>query len=119
MIAGAAGGTSSGVAQAANENQIYYVGWDTHYPDIFGDNGLELGSALNYFDVMVIAFIEDAVQGNFRGGQRVDYGMDSGVCDFDLCENAEISDECKAALEQALEQMKNGEIELSEEPLHK
>lgn len=119
VIAGAAGGTSSGVAQAANENQIFYVGWDTHYPDIFGDNGLELGSALNYFDVMVIAFIEDAVQGNFKGGQRVDYGMDSGVCDFDLCESAEISDECKAALEQALEQIKNGEIELSEEPLHK
>lgn len=45
--------------------------------------------------------------------------MDSGVCDFDICENAEISEECKAAVEEALQQIKNGEIELSEEPLHK
>lgn len=119
VIAGAAGGTSSGVAQAACENEIKYVGWDTHYPDIFGDTGLELGSALNYFDVMVIAFIEDVMAGNFQGGQRVDYGMSSGVCEFDICEDAGVSDECKAAIEEAIQQISEGKLELSEEPLHK
>lgn len=119
VIAGAAGGTSSGVAQAACENEIRYVGWDTHYPDVFGDTGLELGSALNYFDVMVIAFIEDVMDGNFQGGQRVDYGMSSGVCEFDILEDAGVSDECRAAVEEAILQISEGKIELSEEPLHK
>lgn len=119
VIAAAAGGTGAGTAQAAAETSTPFVAWDTHYDEIFADANVELGSALNYFDVMVIAFIEDVVNGNFQGGKRVDYGMDQGVCAFDIKDSSIVTDEAKALVEDALNQIKNGEIKISTEPLHK
>ncbi len=78
VIAGAAGGTGAGTAQAAAERDIYYVAWDTHYDEVFATKHLELGSALNYFDKLVIAFIESAIAGEFKGGVRTEMGMKEG-----------------------------------------
>lgn len=119
VIAAAAGGTGAGTAQAAAETETYFVAWDTHYDEIFKVNNVELGSALNYFDVMVIAFIEDILDGNFKGGQRVDYGMDKGVCEFHMYENAPVTEEVRQNVADALEKIKNKEITISTEPLHK
>ncbi|MFA5523128.1 MAG: BMP family ABC transporter substrate-binding protein [Tissierellales bacterium] len=119
VIAAAAGGTGAGTAQAAAETSTYFVAWDTHYDEVFKNNKVELGSALNYFDVMVIQFIEDAISGNFKGGQRIEYGMDKGVCAFDIYEDAPVSDEARQNVEEALEKIKNGEITISTELLHK
>lgn len=119
VIAAAAGGTGAGTAQAAAETNTMFVAWDTHYDEIFENANVELGSALNYFDVMVIAFIEDVINGNFEGGKRVDYGMEQGVCAFDIKDSSIVTDEAKALVEQALEKIKNGEIEISTEPIHK
>lgn len=119
VIAAAAGGTGAGTAQAAAETNTKFVAWDTHYDEIFTDANVELGSALNYFDVMVIAFIEDVVNGKFDGGKRVDYGMEQGVCSFDIRDSSIVTDEAKAKVEEALNKIKNGEIQIATEPLHK
>ena len=107
VIAAAAGGTGVGGAQAA----------DVHYQDVLGD--LELGSAVNFFDLMVIQFIEDAIAGNFQGGQRVDYGISEGVCNFEYLDNSPLSDDAKAKIQAAYDDIVAGKIEISEEPLHK
>lgn len=119
VIAAAAGGTGAGTAQAAAESDSMYVAWDTHYDDIFVDKNLELGSALNFFDIMVIAFIENVNNGEFVGGQRVDYGMDQGVCVFDIKDDAIASSEARSKVDEAFEKIKKGEISISTEPLHK
>lgn len=33
---------------------------------------------------MTIAWVNDAVSGNFRGGERTEYSVDSGACKFDI-----------------------------------
>lgn len=117
VIAAAAGGTGVGSAQAAAEKDTYFVAWDVHYQDVLGD--LELGSAVNFFERMVIQFIEDAVSGNFQGGKRVDYGISEGVCDFEYLENSPLNDEAKKNIQEAFEDIVAGRIEISTEPLHK
>ena len=113
----AAGGTGVGGAQAAAEKGVPFVAWDVHYQDVLGD--LELGSAVNFFDLMVIQFIEDAIAGNFQGGQRVDYGISEGVCNFEYLDNSPLSDDAKAKIQAAYDDIVAGKIEISEEPLHK
>lgn len=119
VIAAAAGGTGVGSAQAAAEKNGLFVAWDVHYTEVFGDKPLELGSAVNYFDVMVLQFISDATSGNFKAGQRVDYGMAEGVCDFESLDNAPLSDATKALVEKARAAIKDGSVQLSTEPRHK
>lgn len=117
IIGGAAGGTGVGAAQAAAEKKKYYVGWDVHYADVVGD--LELGSAVNFFDKMVIRFIEDAVEGKYTPGVRTIYGLKEAACDFEFLEGSAVSDEAKAAVEDARKAISEGKVEISNEPLHK
>ena len=117
IIGGAAGGTGVGAAQAAAEKSSYYVGWDVHYGDVVGD--LELGSAVNFFDKMVIQFIEDAVGGKYTPGVRTIYGLKEGACDFEFLEGSKVSDEAKAAVEEARKAITEGRVEISSEPIHK
>ena len=116
-VQAAAGGTGVGGAQAAAEKGVYFVAWDVHYQDVLGD--LELGSAVNFFDKMVIQFIEDAISGNFQGGKRVDYGISEGVCTFEYLDNSPLSDEAKEKIKAAYDDIIAGKIDISTEPLHK
>mgnify|MGYP000340410699 CR=1 FL=1 len=50
VIGAAAGGSGVGTAQAAAENNCYYVAWDCYYPEVFTGEQLQLGSALSYFE---------------------------------------------------------------------
>lgn len=119
VIAAAAGGTGVGTAQAAAEAGVNYVAWDTHYPEVFADEQLELGSALNDFSVMMIHFISETVAGNYTPGVRVNYGMATGACSFDIPSDSPISDEARAKVEEVIAKIQAGEIEISAEPLHK
>lgn len=119
VIGGAAGGTGVGTAQAAAEKGIYYVAWDIHYPDVFTAEQLELGSAVNWFDKMVLAFIDEATSGNFRAGERVEYGMAEGICGFEYPDDSPVSQEAKDKVQEALDEILAGNIEISPEPLHK
>lgn len=117
IIGGAAGGTGVGVAQAAADSGTYYVAWDVHYEDVVAD--LELGSAVNYFDKMVLAFIDNAMNGGFAPGTTKIYGVAEGACAFDYLDNGLVSDEIKAAVSEAAEKIASGEIIVESEPLHK
>lgn len=117
IIGGAAGGTGVGVAQAAADSGIYYVAWDVHYEDVVAD--LELGSALNYFDKMVLAFIDNAMNGNFAPGTTKIYGVAEGACDFDYLDNGLVSEELKATVTEVAGKIASGEIVVDPEPLHK
>lgn len=119
VIAGAAGGTGVGVAQAAAENGCWYVAWDVHYPDVFTGEQLELGSAVNWFNIMYLAFIDDVLNGGYRPGEFVEYGMDKDVCAFEYPEGSQITSEAKAKVEEAMDLIVKGEIEISATPLHK
>lgn len=117
IIGGAAGGTGVGVAQAAADSQKYYVAWDVHYEDVVAD--LELGSALNYFDKMVLAFIGNAMDGKFAPGTTKIYGVAESACDFDFLDNGLVDEEIKAAVADAAEKISQSEIIISSEPIHK
>jgi basic membrane protein A len=118
IIAAAAGGTGVGTAQAAAESEVHFVAWDVHYQDVLG--GLELGSAVNYFEKMFILYIDDVRSGKYEGGVLKEYGIADGVCDFEILENSpafqkEILDEIALAKEE----IGSGKVVVSGEPLHK
>jgi len=118
IIAAAAGGSGVGTAQAAADSNIGFVAWDVHYQDVLGE--LEFGSAVNYFEKMFIAYIDDVLAGKFEGGVLKEYGISEGVCDFEILENSlaykqEILDEIAAAKAD----IASGEVVVSGEILHK
>ncbi|MDD3477694.1 MAG: BMP family ABC transporter substrate-binding protein, partial [Candidatus Izemoplasmatales bacterium] len=82
IIASAAGGTGVGAAQAAAEVGKPFVAWDVHYPDVL--HGLELGSAVNYFEVMFRHYINSVRAGNYRPGTVRVYGIAERACDFEF-----------------------------------
>ena len=68
---------------------------------------------------MYLAFIDDVLAGNYQAGQRVEYGMNEGVCGFEYPDGSKMTDEAKAKVEEAMAAIKAGEITISAEPLHK
>lgn len=118
IIGAAAGGTGVGSAQAAAASDIGFVAWDVHYQDVLGE--LELGSAVNFFEKMFVAYIDDVLQGKYQGGVLKEYGIADGVCDFEILENShayqqEILDE----LAKAKDDIANGTVVVSRQILHK
>jgi basic membrane protein A len=118
VIGAAAGGSSVGTAQAAAQSDTLFVAWDTHYPEVFGDNPLELGSAVNDFGQMFISFIESSRDGDFKPGQRIEFGMDTGATSFDVAPDSPISAEAQSNLDQAMADIQAGKIQISKEMLH-
>lgn len=118
VIYAAAGGTGTGVAQAAEENGIMFAACDVHYPDVAPNT--ELGSTLFFFENMVISFIEDAVSGNYSPGTSIEYGVaeDAGQYEF-ATSNTLVPDDVKARIEEIMELIASGEIVIDENPLHK
>ena len=45
--------------------------------------------------------------------------MEQGVCSFDIRDSSIVSEEAKEKVEEALNKIKNGEIQISTDPLHK
>jgi basic membrane protein A and related proteins len=118
IIAAAAGGTGVGTAQAAAASNVSFVAWDVHYKDVLGK--LELGSAVNFFDRMFIKFIEDVVNGKYKAGKLVEYGIADGVCDFEILDNSLANlQNIKDAIAAAKADLASGKIKVSETPLHK
>lgn len=68
---------------------------------------------------MVLAFIDEATSGNFRAGERVEYGMAEGICGFEYPDDSPVSQEAKDKVQEALDEILAGNIEISPEPLHK
>ncbi|MTH97480.1 BMP family protein [Roseibium sp. RKSG952] len=105
----AAGGTGIGVLQAAADNGKLGIGVDSN------QNGLHPGSVLTSMtkrvDNAIYQTFQDAQNGTFESGLEV-LGLSENGVDWALDENnAElITDEMKAAVEQATNQIVSGEI---------
>ena len=117
VIFGAAGGSSTGCAQAAEENGIMYAACDVHYPEAAPT--AEIGSALNYFENMVIAFIDDTLSGNYQGGTGKEYGIAQGAAGYEFADNGLAPQDVQEQVLEVIEKIQAGEIEISKEPLHK
>lgn len=118
VIYACAGGSGTGSAQACQESGVMFAACDVHYPEAAPD--VELGSTMYYFDVMMLAFIEDAISGNYAPGTTKDYGIAEGAGNYAFAEtNSLVSDEIKTQVADVQQKIANGEIELSRTPLHK
>lgn len=118
IIFGAAGGSGTGCAQAAEEAGIMYAACDAHYPDAAPNS--EIGSTLNFFENMVIAFIDKAVSGNFEGGTQHEYGVKEGAAIYEFATTNDLApQELKDEVADLAAKIAAGEIEISRDPLHK
>ena len=118
VIYACAGGSGTGSAQACQESGVMFAACDVHYTEAAPD--VELGSTMYYFDVMMLAFIEDAISGNYAPGTSKEYGIAQGAGFYDFAQtNSLVSDEIKTQIAEIEQKIANGEIELSRTPLHK
>lgn len=117
IVFGAAGGSSTGCAQAAEEKGVMYAACDVHYPDAAPN--AELGSAVNHFENMVISFIDDTLNGNYKPGTSKEYGIAEGAADYEFADNGVVPQDVKDQVNAIAEKVKSGEIIISTEPLHK
>lgn len=117
VLGAAAGGTGVGAAQAAAATKNLFVAWDVHYQDVLGN--LELGSAVNFFEKMVLQFIGDSISGKYTPGVRTVYGISTGACNFEFLDNSPANAQIKADVEAAKAKIGKGEIKIALEPLHK
>ena len=85
----------------------------------FTGEQLQLGSALSYFENMTIAWVNDAVSGNFRGGERTEYSVDSGACKFDIPDDSPLTEEMRAELADIQASINSGDITIENKMLHK
>lgn len=117
VIFGAAGGSGTGCAQAAEEQGVMYAACDVHYEEAAPT--AEIGSAMNYFENMVIAFIDDSIKGDYQGGSSKEYGIAQGAAGYEFASNDLVPEEIKKQVLEICEKVGKGEIEISSEPLHK
>lgn len=117
VIFGAAGGSGTGCAQAAEEQGVMYAACDVHYPDAAPN--AEIGSAMNYFENMVIAFVDDTIKGNYQGGTSNEYGIAQGAAGYEFASNGLASEDVQKQVMEVSQKVADGEIEIATEPLHK
>lgn len=117
VIFGAAGGSGTGCAQAAEEQGVMYAACDVHYTDAAPN--AEIGSAMNYFENMVIAFIDDTIHDNYQGGTSREYGIAQGAAGYEFADNDLAPQDIQDQVMAVSEKIAAGEIEIASEPLHK
>ena len=117
IIASAAGGTGIGAAQAAAEVGSPFVAWDVHYPDVL--HGLELGSAVNHFEVMFRHYINSVCAGDYHPGTVRVYGIAENACDFEFPADSPVPESVRIELEEIRQEILDGEITISPDLLHK
>jgi len=117
VIGAAAGGTGVGAAQAAADMKTHFVAWDVHYADILG--GLELGSAVNFFDRMFRAYIADVRAGNYKPGVVTEYGISRSACDFEFGPDSPVNAATRSKIATIKSEIAGGKVEISPVPLHK
>jgi basic membrane protein A len=117
IVFGAAGGSSTGCAQAMEENGAMYAACDVHYPKEAPN--AEIGSALNFFENMVLAFIDDTLSGNYRGGESHEYGIAQGAAKYEFANNDLVPQEIKDKVNEISKLIGEGKIKISSTPLHK
>lgn len=120
VIFAAAGGVGSGVIKEAREraaagNEVWVIGVDAdQYTDgIYeSDKSVILTSALKNVGVAIYDMIQSEVEGNFPGGQILQYGVTNNGVGLPS-ENPNLSEETMNAVNTVYEKLQNGEITVS------
>ena len=110
----AAGGSGSGVFQAAKEKGIYAIGVDSNQDA--EEPGTILTSMIKKVDNAILAEIKNTLDGNFKPGQK-QFGIAEdgvGTTDFEYSKDV-VTQEMKDKLAEIAGKIKSGEIKVSEE----
>ena len=122
VIFHAAGAVGNGVFQEAinrmesgAENDLWVIGVDRDQSaeGEYDDGNLTLGSTVKNVGAAVGQSATDAMEGNFQGGETIAYGLDDNGIDFVNPDN-NISEDDWAQIEDAKQQIIDGEIEVPE-----
>ncbi|WP_181685609.1 BMP family lipoprotein [Halorhabdus salina] len=115
----AAGGTGVGVLQAAAERGVFGIGVDARQSKTLTEyNGAILGSMVKQVDEAVVTSVNNAINGEFRGGEVVTLGLeDDGVA---LLYGTEIGDqipqEIKDEIEAQSQTVTDGDVTVPSHP---
>ncbi len=106
-----AAGAGLGVFKTAEDNQFMAIGLDDNQnylnPDVIGM------STLKMVDEFVYTAIEDALNGNFKGGEVMSMGLKEGGVSYTFDDsNVEVPQTVKDTMEEIKEMIINGDIEV-------
>ena len=95
-----------------------FAACDCHYEDAAPN--AEIGSTLNFFENMCIAFIDKALNDGYEGGTQHEYGIKQAAASYEFAQtNTLATDEVKALADELSQKIASGEIVVATEPLHK
>ena len=99
--------STSGAIQAAEEKGVKFVGFSA---DKNGESDCVVGSVSMDWAAVYPTIVENILNGSWTG--KTDIGVAEGV--FVVVPTDQMSDECVAAVDEAIEQIKNGEIDFEQ-----
>lgn len=120
VIFHASGATGNGVFAEAKERKsadadanVWVIGVDSDQYDEgqVGDDNVTLTSALKRIDQAVIEISGQAQEGNFPGGETLNYGIEEGAVGLADSRGA-IPEDVQAQIEEYIEQIKVGDLEV-------
>lgn len=120
VIFHASGATGNGVFAEAKERKsadadanVWVIGVDSDQYDEgqVGDDNVTLTSALKRIDQAVIEISGQAQEGNFPGGETLNYGIEEGAVGLADSRGA-IPEDVQAQIEEYIEQIKAGDLEV-------
>ena len=98
---------TSGAIQAAEEKGVTFVGFSA---DKNGESDCVVGSVSMNWAAVYPTIVENILSGNWTG--RTDIGVAEGV--FEVIPTDKMSEECVAAVDAAIEQIKAGEVDFEQ-----
>jgi basic membrane protein A len=98
---------TSGAIQAAEEKGVKFVGFSA---DKNGESDCVIGSVSMNWAAVYPTIVENILNGSWTG--KTDIGVAEGV--FEVIPTDQMSEECVAAVDEAIEQIKNGEVDFEQ-----
>ena len=98
---------TSGAIQAAEEKGVTFVGFSA---DKNGESDCVVGSVSMNWAAVYPTIVENILSGNWTG--KTDIGVKEGV--FEVIPTDQMSEECVAAVDEAIEAINNGEIDFEQ-----
>jgi basic membrane protein A len=117
IIYHASGATGAGLFEAATEQGIFAIGVDADQAKLFPDAPI-LTSVVKRVDNSVFQTIEDARNGNFPGGEVVEFGLDDkgiSLAPFGRFDD-QVPQNVKDEVDRAREGIINGDIKVPDSP---
>jgi len=106
----AAGDVGTGVIEAAKEQGKWAIGVDRDQNYLAPNNVLT--SAMKRVDVGVYNVVKDLVNGEFKGGQTITYGLADGAVDIAPTSDKNVPKEILDKVEELKQKIINGELEV-------